>query len=134
LCFAPGPVSCRYKNCSAETGKTPEPQLMNEIKVRHERNKTSGRYVADLGSGLTAKMTYSRLGVCKIAIDHTHVPEKFRGQGIAMKLLEFAIKQARINHDKIVPMCSYVQEQFELHEQWSDVLADMKNCPYAQSA
>jgi len=107
---------------------------MNELTVRHQRNKTSGRYVIDLGSGHMAKMTYSRLSVCKIAIDHTHVPEQSRGQGVAMKLLEFAIKQARINHDKIVPMCAYVYEQFERHEEWADVLADMKNCPYAQSA
>jgi len=107
---------------------------MNALDVRHERNKTSGRYVIDLGSGHIAKMTYSRLSVCKIAIDHTHVPEKSRGQGIAMKLLDFAIKQARINHDKIVPICSYVQEQFELREEWSDVLADMNNCPYAKIA
>ncbi len=108
--------------------------MMNELTVRHERNKTSGRYVIDLESGLMAKMTYSRLNVCKIAIDYTHVPEKYHGRGIPIKLLEFAIRQARINHDKIVPVCPYVKEQFELHEEWSDVLADVKNCPYAQTA
>lgn len=107
---------------------------MSELKVLHERNKTSGRYVIELGSDKLAKMTYSRLNVCKIAIDHAIVPEEFRGQGIAMKLLEFAIMQARKNHDKIVPLCQYVADQFENNQDWSDVLADDKNCPLAQSA
>ncbi len=107
---------------------------IDEFEVRHERNKTSGRYVIDLGPKGIAKMTYSRLNVCKIAIDHTHVPKGFRNRDLAMKLLEFAIRQARRNHDKIVPVCSYVQEQFSRHEEWSDVLADRKNCPYANSA
>jgi len=106
---------------------------MTEQLVRHERNKTSGRYIIDLGNGLSAKMTYSRLSVCKIAIDHTYVPQDFRGQGIAMKMMEFAISQARRNRDRIVPVCTYVQAQFERHEEWSDVLVDKAHyqCPHS---
>jgi len=107
---------------------------MNDQKVRHDRNKTSGRYIIDLGSGAHAKMTYSRLSVCKIAIDNTHVPKEFQGQGLALQILKFAIKQARKNHDRIVPVCSYVKEQFELHEEWADVLGEIKYCPLANSA
>jgi len=107
---------------------------MNRLVVRHERNKTSGRYVIDLGSGQQAKMTYSRLNVCKVAIENTFVPQDFRGQGVALKLMEFAIAQARKNHDKIVPECTYVRHQFDLNETWSDVLADKKLCSYANSA
>ncbi len=97
---------------------------MTEMVIRHENNKTSGRYVIDLGGGKIAEMTYQRVNLCKIAIDHTRVPPEFRGQGIADKLMHHAIEQARRKKDKIVPVCSYVQVQFKRHKEWADLLAD----------
>ena len=97
---------------------------MSDLNIRHENNKTSGRYVVDLGAGQIGEMTYQRLGLNKIAIDHTRVPPEFRGQNIAAQLMEFAVQQARKNKDKIVPVCSYVAVQFKRHKEWSDLLAD----------
>ena len=96
---------------------------MPEMQIRHESNKNSGRYVIDLVEGKIAEMTYQRINVGKIAIDHTRVPPEFRGQNIAGKLMEYAIEQARRNKDKIVPECSYVQVQFKRHKEWADLLA-----------
>ncbi len=96
---------------------------MCELAIRHEKNKTSGRYVVDLAPVMIGEMTYQRVNLNKIAIDHTRVPPEFRGKNIAAKLMEFAIKQAKKNRDKIVPECSYVRVQFARHKEWANLLA-----------
>lgn len=97
---------------------------MGELAIRHEKNKTSGRYVVDLAPGMVGEMTYQRVNLNKIAIDHTRVPPEFRGKNIASKLMVFAIEQAKKNKDKIVPECSYVQVQFARHKEWANLLAN----------
>ena len=96
---------------------------VGELIIRHEKNKTSGRYVVDLGDGMVGEMTYQRQNPSTIVIDHTRVPQEFRGQNIAGKLMDYAIAQARRNKDKIVPVCSYVEAKFRRNKDWADVLA-----------
>ena len=103
---------------------TTNPLATTGLEIRHEKNKSSGRYVIDLAPGKVAEMTYQRHNLSKISIDHTRVPPEFRGRNIAEKLMEYAISQARRNKDRIVPVCSYVQKQFARHPNWSDLLTE----------
>jgi predicted GNAT family acetyltransferase len=52
------------------------------------------------------------------------VPPEGRGQGIAGKLLDALITDAREQGFKIVPQCSYVAAAFRRHPEWADLLAE----------
>ena len=55
-------------------------------------------------------------------IDHTGVPDAYRGQGIGKKLVEHAVGDARKNGWKIMPLCPFAAAQFRRHSEWADVL------------
>ena len=46
-----------------------------------------------------------------------------RGRGIAGKLVEALIDDARSEGFKIIPSCSYVAAQFKRHPEWVDLRA-----------
>lgn len=92
--------------------------------ITHEDNGQSGRYVARLNGGPEAEMTWRRRDEQTIIIDHTLVPDAYRGQGVAQKLVERGIADARASGTKIVPTCSYVIAQFKRHPEWADLLAE----------
>lgn len=95
---------------------------MSEI-VR-EDHTTHGTYRARVaGSDRAAFLTWKARGEARIA-DHTYVPPEGRGQGIAAKLVDALIADARAQGFRIVPQCSYVAAAFRRHPEWADVLAD----------
>jgi predicted GNAT family acetyltransferase len=100
-----------------------EPAMIEDLTVEHERGTNQGRYVIYLPDGYEAEMTYVRRGEDTIVADHTFVPPEFRGQGIAEKLMNAAIEDARDNRHKIVPLCSYVAAQFRRHPEWAGLKA-----------
>ncbi|HEY9010570.1 MAG TPA: GNAT family N-acetyltransferase [Devosia sp.] len=97
--------------------------MADDIVVTREEHGDSGRYVVYLPGGAEAEMTYHKSGPNRISIDHTGVPPEFRNQGIAIKLVEAGIADARKEGTKIVPLCSYVAAQFRRHPDWAPLLA-----------
>lgn len=92
--------------------------------IRREDSDTKGRYVyADDKGGPEAEMTFSKLGTTQIIIDHTEVPDAYRGQGVGLALVERAVADARAAGLKITPLCPYAAAQFRRHPDWHDVLA-----------
>lgn len=57
-----------------------------------------------------------------IDIVKTFVDPKLRGQGVALKLMNFVLEYARENNLKIVPSCSYAEKYFEKNEKDRDLL------------
>ena len=51
------------------------------------------------------ELTYEWISDEKLLIDHTQVSEKFKGMGIARKLVIAAIDLAKEKKVKIVPVC-----------------------------
>ncbi len=96
---------------------------MTDLKIIHEHDENTGRYVIVLGPKVEAKMTYRRVAPKTISIDHTLVPPEFHGQKIADKLMVRAIEDAKTKGDRIVPACSYVAAQFKRHPEWASLLA-----------
>ncbi|OYW47217.1 MAG: hypothetical protein B7Z08_13165 [Sphingomonadales bacterium 32-68-7] len=85
---------------------------------------THGEYRIDVpGAAKPAVLTWRARGEARIA-DHTYVPDEARGGGIALKLVEALIADAREQGFTVVPRCSYVAAQFRRHPEWADVLAD----------
>ena len=58
------------------------------------------------------------------SITHTEVDPAYGGQGIARRLIEEIVAEARRAGKKIVPICSYAEKMMRGREEYTDVLAD----------
>jgi predicted GNAT family acetyltransferase len=87
-----------------------------------EETETKGRY-AYAADGHAAEMTFSKAGASLIIIDHTGVPDAFRGQGVGLALVTRAVADARAAGRKILPLCPFAAAQFRRHPDWADVLS-----------
>ena len=95
-------------------------QTTSEIEL--ENNGTRGRYVLRAPDGAEAEMTFTRVGEHQLIIDHTGVPDAFRGQGAGLKLVTRGVEDARAAGLKIIPLCPFAAAQFRRHPEWADVL------------
>ena len=97
---------------------------MDEItsEIRLERRGHRGRYVLDMPSGEPAELTFVDSGPDHIIVDHTWVPQDYRGRGIAEKLVVKVVEDARAQGLKLTPLCRYVAAEFRRHKDWADVL------------
>ncbi len=88
----------------------------------------SGEYHAHIpGSDEIGRLTWvlrkdAQGGAVRVA-EHTLVPPSLGGQGIAAKLVEALIADARAQGFHIVPECSYVAAAFKRHPEWADLRA-----------
>lgn len=90
--------------------------------IRIDDNGAKGRYVVDGPDGAQAEMTFTRIGERQIIIDHTGVPDVFRGQGVGLRLVTRAVEDARKAGKTIIPLCPFAAAQFRRHPEWADVL------------
>jgi predicted GNAT family acetyltransferase len=90
--------------------------------TRHEHD-TGGEYRAAVpGSDAVGRLTWVDRGGVKV-VDHTLVPPEIGGRGVAARLVERLIADARADGFKIQPLCSYVAAGFRRHPEWSDLQA-----------
>ena len=87
-----------------------------------EDNGAKGRYTLRGPGGAEAEMTFTKVGERRIIIDHTDVPDAFRGQGVGLRLVTRAVEDARAAGKKIIPLCPFAAAQFRRHPEWADVL------------
>ena len=75
--------------------------------IEHHTGDGKGRFTARIGIGPEAEMTYSVAGKGMIIIDHTEVPDVYRGQGVGLALVERAVEMAREQGKQILPLCPF---------------------------
>ena len=92
------------------------------MQIDRTETDTKGRYAHAGADGALAEMTYSRAGDRIIIIDHTEVPDVFRGQGVGVALVTRAVEDARREGRQILPLCPFAAAQFRRHPEWHDVL------------
>lgn len=90
--------------------------------IELEEKGSKGRYVLRSPAGDEAEMTFSKVSEQLIIIDHTEVPDAFRGQGAGLRLVTRAVEDARAAGRKIIPLCPFAASQFRRHQEWADVL------------
>lgn len=95
-------------------------QELPEIALEDKGSR--GRYFLRAADGAEAEMIFTKVGEHEITIDHTEVPEAFRGQGVGAKLVARAVEDARAAGTKIVPLCPFAAAQFRRNPEWTDVL------------
>ena len=98
--------------------------MAEPVAVTRSDHTSHGEYRADVpGSPRPAVLTWRAMGPIRIA-NHTFVPPEARGKGIAQKLVEALVADAREQGFTIDPACSYVYALFKRHPEWADVHAD----------
>jgi predicted GNAT family acetyltransferase len=82
-----------------------------------------GEYRAQIpGIDAIGRLTWVTNGPDRIA-EQTLVPEALAGRGVAGKLVEALIADARAEGFHIIPTCSYVAAAFARHPDWADLKA-----------
>ena len=83
-------------------------------------NETAQRYEARV-DGHLAVITYQRLGD-RIVFIHTEVPEDLEGRGIASKMAQFALDDARAQGLAVIPRCPFVAGYIRRHPEYADLV------------
>lgn len=93
---------------------------MAELQIEREQQRNGGRYVARIGKA-EAEMTWTAAETADV-IDHTFVPPELRGRSVGKALVARAVRDARAEGRRILPLCSFAAAQFRRHPDWQDVL------------
>lgn len=96
---------------------------MAEFEITEERGTSKGRYVATAPGKPEAELTYSIASQTLIIVDHTGVPDDWRGMGVGKALVERVVTDSRERGVKIVPLCPFAKAQIDKTPQWRDVLS-----------
>jgi predicted GNAT family acetyltransferase len=89
--------------------------------ILREEGESKGRFVYRVGED-EAEMTFSKAGAALVIIDHTEVPDAFRGQGVGQALVARAVEEFRAAGKKVLPLCPFAASQFRRHPEWGDLL------------
>lgn len=96
---------------------------MEHLTITRHGDDQKGEYRAHVpGAKAIGRLTWVLKNGARVA-DHTLVPTEIGGRGVAGKLVEALIADAREQHFLIVPTCSYIAAQFKRHPEWADLLA-----------
>lgn len=96
---------------------------MSDLEITRHDEETRGEYRAHPAeTDHVGRLTYQKRGQTLVA-DHTLVPPEIGGRGIAARLVDALVADARAEGWKIVPQCSYVEAAFRRHPEWADLLA-----------
>lgn len=97
---------------------------MPDVTITHEEHGAGGRYTASVeGSAETGHLDWvARDDGIRVAT-HTLVPPPIGGRGVAAKLVEAMIADARAQGFRVDPRCSYVETLFRRNKEWADLRA-----------
>ena len=94
---------------------------MDDVTITRHEHGSHGEYHAHVaGSSLVGRLTWVTRDGARVA-EHTIVPPELGGRGVAGKLVEALIADAREQGFKIVPECSYVAAAFGKHPEWAEL-------------
>ena len=95
---------------------------MEQVTITRHDSGHSGEYHAHVpGSSAIGRLTWVERDGARAA-EHTLVPTEIGGRGVAGKLVEALVADAREHGFKVRPVCSYVVKAFEKHPEWGDLL------------
>lgn len=86
-------------------------------------NPREQRYEIGLDGELAGFSRYSaRPGL--IALTHTEVDERFEGQGLASRLISFALDDARERGLAVLPFCPFVNRYVQRHREYVELVPE----------
>ncbi len=94
---------------------------INPDDVDVSNNEAEQRYEARVDGRLTI-LAYQQEGG-RIVYTHTEVPVELEGHGIAGKLTQVALDDARAGRLTVVPRCPYVAGYIQRHPEYQDLVS-----------
>jgi predicted GNAT family acetyltransferase len=85
-------------------------------------NKDANRFELHVEGELASLATYREHGET-IVFDHTETSQRFRGRGLAERLVRHVLEDVRTRGLKVVPRCWYVAEIIDTNPEYADLLA-----------
>lgn len=81
------------------------------------------RYELRLDGGVAGFSQY-RLRPGLIAFTHTEVDDVLEGQGLASRLISFALDDARQRELEVLPFCPFVNSYIQRHPEYADLVPE----------
>ena len=91
--------------------------------IRNEISGHHGAFFIERDGKRLAEMTFSAAGDTRIIIDHTDVSDELRGTGSGAQLVAAAVKWARAEGKKVIPLCPFAKSVFDKTPEYKDMLA-----------
>ncbi|TXK46939.1 N-acetyltransferase [Pontibacter qinzhouensis] len=82
------------------------------------------RFYADL-DGEEAELTYTYPEDTLVDFDHTFVPKKDRGQGIADELVKSGLEFVKSKNYKFIPSCPVVEAFVKRHPEYNSYMEEV---------
>ena len=96
---------------------------MPEVSITRHEEGSHGEYRAHVeGSPAIGRLTWAQRNGVRVA-EHTLVPPVIGGRGVAARMVEALVADAREHGFKVNPECSYVVAAFQRHPEWADILS-----------
>jgi predicted GNAT family acetyltransferase len=95
--------------------------------VRVTNNPAHNRYEAHIGHALAGVATYE-LTPGRITFLHTRTEPTFEGRGVASRLAEVALDDARARGLRVTPICPFISAYIDRHAAYAD-LVDLVDPP-----
>ncbi len=92
------------------------------LAIDREDDGRKGRFLIRAAGGQVAEMTYGWTQPGVMIVDHTEVPEVFRGKGVGVRLFDALLAAARADGFKVIPLCPFAAAQFARRPEAADVL------------
>ncbi|MEO0462398.1 MAG: GNAT family N-acetyltransferase [Pseudomonadota bacterium] len=94
------------------------------VTIAHETHGAGGRYIATVaGESVTGHLEWEPQGEGVRVATHTIVPKAIGGRGVAAKLVDRLIADAREHGFQIVPQCWFVAKKFDENPDWAALRA-----------
>jgi predicted GNAT family acetyltransferase len=84
-------------------------------------NTDRRRYEISVGSTLAGFDKYS-VRPYRVIITHTEVFDEFEGEGLAGKVIKFALDDIRARDLEVVPLCPFAAAYIDKHPEYADLV------------
>lgn len=92
-----------------------------ENRILHKETDTNGLFYIEKNGKIIAEMHYSFTDSGTITVKHTDVKPDLKGKGVGTKLLDALAEYARKKDLKVMPLCPFVEVQFNRNEKYNDI-------------
>ena len=92
--------------------------------IQHREEGKKGIYYIEDEGNVLAEIVYANANDGRLLIiEHTEVSDELKGQNIGYALVHKVVEQARMQGQKVAPVCSFAKAIFDKKADFKDVLS-----------
>ena len=90
-------------------------------KIEYELLPDGCGFCAKYNGENIGEITFVKIGIDKLMIDHTFIDESYQKTSIVLNLVSRVVELARMQHRKILTICPSAMDVFTGHPEFDDV-------------